>query len=106
MKGMNYKEIKDTAKAISSMQTAVEQDQTYYSAYIQLGILCAAQKNPLAVQYYKNAMRIQPNSTEAWYDLGKYYQDVKDWAQATAGASSRRTSVVISASEAPTTSPT
>src|SRR6185369_1058886 len=82
MKGMNYKEIKDTAKAISSMQTAVEQDQTYYNAYMQLGILNAAQKNPLAVQYYKNALRIQPNSTEAWYDIGKYYQDVMDWTQA------------------------
>jgi tetratricopeptide (TPR) repeat protein len=83
LKGMNYKEIKDTTKAISSMQTAVEQDQTYYNAYIQLGILNAAQRNPLAVQYYKNALRIQPNSTEAWYNLGKFYQDVEDWKQAT-----------------------
>lgn len=79
MKGMNYKELKDTTRAISSMQTAVEQDQKYYQAFMQLGILCAAQKNSLAVQYYKNAIRIEPKSVEAWYDLGKYYQDVKDW---------------------------
>jgi tetratricopeptide (TPR) repeat protein len=78
MKGMNYKAIKDTARAISSMQTAVEQDQQYYNAYIQLGILCAAKNNPLAVQYYKNALRIEPKSTEAWYNLGKYFQDIKD----------------------------
>ncbi len=84
MKGMNYKELKDTAKAISSMQTAVEQDQQYYHAYMQLGLLCAAQKNPLATQYYKNALRIQPQSTEAWYDLGKYYQDIEDWGNAIA----------------------
>jgi tetratricopeptide (TPR) repeat protein len=82
MKGMNYKEMKDTTKAISSMQTAVEQDQTYYSAFMQLGILCAAQKNPLAVQYYKNALKIDPSSTETLYDIGKYFQDVNDWAQA------------------------
>ncbi len=82
MKGMNYKEMKDTAKAISSMQTAVEQDQQYYNAYIQLGILCAAKKNSLAVQYYKNAIRIQAKSNEAWYNLGKYYQDMKDWNNA------------------------
>jgi len=82
MKGMNYKDMKDTARAISSMQTAVEQDQQYYHAYIQLGILCAAQKDPLAIQYYKNAIRIQPASTEAWYNLGKYYQDVEDWRNA------------------------
>ena len=84
MKGMNYKELKDTAKAISSMQTAVEQDQKYYNAYIQLGILCAAQRNPLAVQYYKNAIKIKPQSTEAWYDLGKCYQDMESWSNAIA----------------------
>lgn len=75
MKGMNYKELKDTAKAISSMQTAVEQDQQYYLAYMQLGLLCAATHNPLAAQYYKNASKISPTSQEAWYSLGKYYQD-------------------------------
>ena len=79
MKGMNYKELKDTLKAISSMQTAVEQDQLYYAAYMQLGILCAAKKNKLAIQYYKNALRIQPKSIESWYDLGKCYQDMQDW---------------------------
>ncbi len=82
MKGMNYKELGDTAKAISSMQTAVEQDQSYYNAYMQLGILTGAQKKPLALQYYKNALRIQPNSTETWYDIGKYYQDMADWNKA------------------------
>jgi tetratricopeptide (TPR) repeat protein len=82
MKGMNYKDLKDTAKAISSMQTAVEQDQNYFHAYMQLGILCAANKNPMAVQYYKNAIRIVPNSSDAWYAIGKYYQDTGDWENA------------------------
>lgn len=82
MKGMNYKDLKDTAKAISSMQTAVEQDQSYYHAYMQMGLLTAARKNPIAIQYYKNAIRIQPNSTEAWYAIGKFYQDTGDWENA------------------------
>jgi len=83
MKGMNYKELKDTAKAISSMQTAVEQDQTFYNAYMQLGLLNAAQKNPVAVNYYKNALRMNPNSIEVWYGIGKFYQDVNEWEKAT-----------------------
>lgn len=82
MKGMNYKELHDTARAISSMQTAVEQDQQYYNAYIQLGLLCAAKHNSLAAQYYKDALKIQPRSTEALYDLGKYFQDEGDWNNA------------------------
>jgi tetratricopeptide (TPR) repeat protein len=84
MKGMNYKDLKDTMKAISSMQTAVEQDQQYYQAFMQLGLLCALTHNDLAIQYYKNAARIEPKSIEAWYDLGKYYQDKKDWGNALA----------------------
>ena len=82
MKGMNYKELKDTSRAISSMQTAVEQDQQYYNAYIQLGLLSAAKKNPIAAQYYKNAIRIQPKSTESLYNLGKYYHDMNDFNNA------------------------
>jgi len=82
MKGMNMKELKDTARAISSMQTAVEQDPEYYNAYMQLGLLCAAQKNKLAIDYYKNAIRIQPKSAEAWYALGLYYQQSGDYNNA------------------------
>ncbi len=82
MKGMNYKELRDTARAISSMQTAVEQDQQYYNAFVQLGILSAAKKSSLAIQYYKNALKIAPGSIEAWYNLGKYYQDNNDFNNA------------------------
>lgn len=49
---------------------------------MQLGLLCAAKYNKLAVDYYKNAIRIQPKSVEAWYGLGKYYQDIGDWNNA------------------------
>jgi tetratricopeptide (TPR) repeat protein len=82
MKGMNFKESGDTAKALSSMQTAVEQDNTYYNAYVQLGLLCAAQHNRLAEDYYTNALRIRPNSTEALYDFGKLFQDEGNYPKA------------------------
>ena len=82
MKGMNYKEIGDTSKAISSMQTAVEQDPEYYAAYMQLGILHAAQKNPLAIDYYNNALKINSGSIEAHYGKAKFYQDIKEWKRA------------------------
>jgi tetratricopeptide (TPR) repeat protein len=84
MKGMNFKESGDTTKAISSMQTAVEQDNAYYNAYIQLGLLCGAKHNPLAEDYYMNALRLQPRSPEALYDFAKYLQDLKDYPRATA----------------------
>jgi tetratricopeptide (TPR) repeat protein len=82
MKGMNFKETRDTAKAISSMQTAVEQDNSYYNAYIQLGILCAARHDRLAEDYFANALRLQPQSPEALYACGKLYQDEQNYVKA------------------------
>ncbi len=75
MKGMNFKEMGDTTKAVSSFQTCVEQDQNYYAAYIQLGIIMQVKNNPLAVQYYDAAIRINPKSEEAFYGRGLYFQD-------------------------------
>ncbi len=77
LKGMNYMEIGDTAKAISSMQTAVEQDNEYYTAYMQIGLLYSYKKNPLCIAYFDNALRIHPKSSEALYAKAKYFQDVK-----------------------------
>lgn len=84
MKGMNYKEIGDTAIAISSMETAVEQDPKYYDAYVQLGLLYATKKNPLAESYYNNALRVRPNSKEVLYNKGKFYQDMRNYEPAIA----------------------
>lgn len=82
MKGMMYKDMGDTARAISSMQSAVEKEPDYYNAYIQLGVLCAAQHNPLAESYYLNAININPGSEEAIYNLGMFYQGEHNWNRA------------------------
>ncbi|MFN4235340.1 MAG: tetratricopeptide repeat protein [Bacteroidia bacterium] len=75
IKGMAYKELGDTAKAISSFQTVIEQDPEYYNAYMQLGILFAALKNPLALDYLNNALNLQPQSIEAYYAMGMFFQE-------------------------------
>lgn len=82
MKGMVNKEMGDTAKAMQSMQLAVQMDPDYYNAYIQMGIMAADQKNPLAVDYYRNALEIQPTSEEALYNLGMYYQETEQYQMA------------------------
>ncbi len=83
MKGMNFKEAGDTAKALSSFQTAVEQDNKYYKAYVQLGLICAAQHNRLAEEYYADALRLQPANTEVLYDYAKLCQDEGNYPKAT-----------------------
>lgn len=76
IKGFVYQETKDTARAISSFQTVVELDPGYYDAYIQLGNIFSKRNNPLAAQYYTNALRVRPSSTEALYNRGLFLQNV------------------------------
>jgi tetratricopeptide (TPR) repeat protein len=77
MKGMNFKEKGDTTRAIGSFQTSIEQDKDNYDAYQQLGILYTLQNNPLGLQYFEGALRINPRSEEALYGRGMFYQEVK-----------------------------
>ncbi|MBN8704095.1 MAG: tetratricopeptide repeat protein [Bacteroidetes bacterium] len=82
LKGLNFKELGDTTKAISSLQTAVEQDPEYFHAYMELGLLFATKNNPLALDYYNNALRIQPTNQDALYDRALFYQDAGDYKTA------------------------
>lgn len=75
LKGMNYKYIGDTAKAVSSFQTAVEQNTDYYESYMELGVIYAAVNDPLAVSYYNNALKVKPNSIEAIYNKSLFLQE-------------------------------
>jgi len=75
IKGYVYKETKDTTRAISNFQTCVEQDPTYYDAIIQLGNLFAVHNDPIALQYYNSALKLQPHSVEALYNRGLYLQN-------------------------------
>jgi tetratricopeptide (TPR) repeat protein len=60
---------------VSSFQTAIEQDPENYSAYIQLGVMYDQVGDSTAVEYYNSALDIYPQSMEAWYNKGMYYQN-------------------------------
>jgi tetratricopeptide (TPR) repeat protein len=76
LKGSVYKESGDTAKAISSITTAVEQDNKYFDAFFELGLIYAARKNPLAMEYYNNALSVKPNNEGVLYAKAKLLQDL------------------------------
>jgi tetratricopeptide (TPR) repeat protein len=75
IKGIAFKELGDTLKAVSSFQTTVEQDPEYYNAYMELGILFSARKHKFALDYLTNALKIKPSSIEAWYAIGIFCQE-------------------------------
>jgi len=74
LKGFNYKYAGDTVKAVSSFQTAIEQDPNDYDSYLQLGLLYSIYLDPLAIDYYNNALKVNPNSLEALYAKGLHLQ--------------------------------
>jgi len=76
LKGMAHEFSKDTIKAVSSFQTAVEQNPNDYNSYMQLGKLYAIEKHELADAYYANAIRIKPKSIETFYARGLYRQNL------------------------------
>ncbi len=66
----------------SSFQTAIEQNPRFYDAYIMLGAMNEAEGNDLAMEYYNSAIQIAPESTEAWFKKGSYYQAQERYEQA------------------------
>lgn len=66
-KGMIYKEIGDTEKAMSSFQTATELNPQYYEAYVQLGFLSQKRNDKNAEKYFDNAIRVGGNPEDALY---------------------------------------
>ena len=59
---------------MSSYQTAVEQDPDYYAAFVEMGVMHDQVGSDLAIDYYKSALDIFPESIEAWYNIGMYHQ--------------------------------
>ncbi|HQQ93730.1 MAG TPA: tetratricopeptide repeat protein [Bacteroidia bacterium] len=76
LKGTVYRETGDTAKAISSFQTAIEQDNRFSDAYYDLGLMYASRKNPLAIDYYTNALKIDPSNMLYRYALAMFLQQL------------------------------
>jgi len=82
IRAIAYLENGDTARAVGDLMKAVDQDQFYYDAYMQLGELFSLRNDPLAEGYLNNALRVKPDNKEALYLLGMYYQNNEQLEQA------------------------
>ncbi len=77
LKGVIYKDSKDTAKAISSFQTSIQVDPTFRESFVQLGLLFSEKKDPVALKYLDNAFVLDTTDVLSIYAKGMYYQDAK-----------------------------
>lgn len=84
MRGFLNKEKGDTLAAVRNFMKTIEYDPEHFDANIQLGLLYAAKGDPLAINFYQNALKIRPKNIEALYNLGMYYQEQEDFNEAMA----------------------
>ena len=73
LKGVLFWEKNDTTKALSSWQTAIEQDATYGDGYARLASFYISKKEySVAEQYLRSGLRLKPNDAFLNYDMGVY----------------------------------
>ncbi|MBK7476800.1 MAG: tetratricopeptide repeat protein [Haliscomenobacter sp.] len=75
MIGMNLKETGDTLGALDAFQSAVENDPELIDAWINLGQLYAARKDPVAIRYFDSALRVAPGYVPALHAKAFYLQE-------------------------------
>jgi len=80
--GLNFEQMRDTARAIKAFQTTVEEDPDHIDAYRKLGRLFDAKNNKIALKYYDNALRIDSTDMEALMGKGWYFHQREQFADA------------------------
>lgn len=78
MLGVNFRALQDIPRAINSFQTAVEMDSKLTDAWLMLGELMEAKKDPKALQYFESAVLSDPTSPHAKHALAYYLQNHKN----------------------------
>lgn len=82
LKGIIYKNLFDTTRAISSFLTALQVMPDYKDPIMQLGLLYSYKKNPVALKYFDNAYRLDSKDVSPIYAKGMYYQEQKKYEEA------------------------
>ncbi len=83
MRAFLMKELQDTTGYLRMLQLTIDQDPKEVKAFLELGYFYQQTLNPLAIQYYSNALQADPNNVEINYNLGKLFQDLGDIERAT-----------------------
>lgn len=82
LKGMVYKDMKDTAKAISSFQSALQVAPDYREAAVQLGLIYSAKNDPLGNKYLESAYKLDSTDVFPLYAQGVDLQNHNHWDEA------------------------
>lgn len=75
MRGIICMSKNDTVQALKQFMKARNQDDSFVDPVIQIASIYAAQRNPIARDYYNLAIELEPDNYGTYYDLAMYLQD-------------------------------
>ena len=78
MRGIICMSKNDTVQALKQFMKARNQDDTFIDPVLQIASIYAAQRNPMARDFYALAIQIEPTNLGSYYDLAMYLQDNGD----------------------------
>ncbi len=76
IEAMCYKEKGDTTQYLHRLQMVIDQDPTEVKAHLELGYFYQKHLDPLGIDHYQNALRVDPANAEINYNLGLFYRDL------------------------------
>lgn len=82
LKGMNYRDMGDTVKALSHFQKSIERNANDFNSYLISGILYTQLNNPIALDFLNGALRIRPNDASAFFARAGFFQKKKQYKMA------------------------
>ena len=75
MRGIIYMSKNDTVQAMKQFMKARDQDDSFIDPVLQIAGIYAAQRNPMARDFYNQAISLEPDNYAIYYDLAMYLQD-------------------------------
>ena len=75
MRGIICMSKNDTVQALKQFMKARNQDDSFIDPVLQIANIYAAQRNPMAKDFYALAIQMEPDNNGTLYDLAMYMQD-------------------------------
>ncbi len=82
IKAFMLKDLQDTVGYLRMLQLVIDQDPKETKAYLELGYFYQMKNDPIAVSYYQNGLKYDPQNVELHYNLGKMFQDMNKFDEA------------------------
>jgi tetratricopeptide (TPR) repeat protein len=77
--GYVFRKTKQYQKAVNCFRNSININPSYIEGYIEIAQTYHLQKDTLAIIYYNNALKLEPNNLIVLYNKAMFYQENRQW---------------------------